>query len=193
VLRTETGKPIRIPKSSISSHEKPIPFFGACSNSSTPFIKRILRLFYDQFYPLSWEKTLKKEVSGNQHHYHLDSSCPVYPEIKSLVLKTVGLCDVLKRALAPAEDHIELACVFGSFAKGDYGNESDVDVLLVSDLPGVELAKLTGPVQNEIGRAVNVSHFSVEEFRRRKQEKDHFVTRILENHRMMIIEKSNDT
>jgi len=136
---------------------------------------------------------LKKEITGNQHRYQLDPTCPVHSEIKGLILKTVGLYDVLKRALAPAEDHIELACVFGSFAKGDYGNESDVDVLVVSDLSGLELAKLTGPVQNEIGRAVNVSHFSVEEFRKRKQEKDHFVTRILEDHRMMIFDKSNDT
>jgi predicted nucleotidyltransferase len=136
---------------------------------------------------------LRKEISGNQHHYQLDSACPIYPEIKGLVLKTVGLYDVLKRAFAPAKDHIELVFVFGSFATGDYGNKSDVDLFVVSDLPGVELAKLTGPVQNEIGRAVNVSHFSTEEFRRRKQEKDHFVTRALGDPRMTIIEKLNDT
>ena len=135
---------------------------------------------------------LKKEISGNQHRYQLDSTCPVYPEIKGLVLKTVGLHEVLNGALAPAVKQIEFACIFGSFAKGDYGNDSDVDVLVVSDLPGIELSKLTGPVQNEIGRAVNVSHFSVEEFRKRKQEKDHFVTTILENNQMVIIGKSND-
>jgi len=123
---------------------------------------------------------LTKEISGNQHRYQLDPDCPIHNEIKGLVLKTVGLSDVLKRVFGPVEKEIELALIFGSFASGDYDNTSDVDLFVVSELSGVKLSELLGPVQNEIGRAINVSQFSRSEYRRRKKQRDHFLTRVLE-------------
>ncbi len=130
---------------------------------------------------------LKREVSGNQHRYQLDPQCPILGEIKSIFLKTVGLTEVFKAALNPVKEKIELAFVFGSFATDDYGNQSDIDLLVVSELAGVRLAELLGPVQNEIGRSINVSQFSPVEYRRRLQEKDHFVSQVIEGPRMTII------
>jgi predicted nucleotidyltransferase len=130
---------------------------------------------------------LKKEVSGNQHHYQLDPHCPINREIRGIVLKTVGLSDLLNDALRPVEDKIEMAFVFGSFASGDYGNDSDIDLFVVSDLAGVKLAELLGPVQNEIGRAINTSQFAPTEYKERRQRGDHFLTRVFDGPRIMII------
>jgi predicted nucleotidyltransferase len=121
---------------------------------------------------------LKREILGNQHRYQLDPRGSVNKEIKSIILKTVGISRVIKKALTPVEQRIELAFVFGSFASGEYGNESDVDLFIVSDMTGVELAELLGPVQDDIGRPINVSQFSPAEFRSRKQEGDHFVKHV---------------
>jgi len=130
---------------------------------------------------------LKKEVSGNQHRYQLDPHCPINREIRGIVLKTVGLSDLVNKALRPVEDKIEMAFVFGSFASGDYGNDSDIDLFVVSDLAGVKLAELLGPVQNEIGRAINTSQFAPTEYKERRQRGDHFLTRVFDSPRIMII------
>lgn len=130
---------------------------------------------------------LKREVTGNQHRYQLDPSCPINREIRGIVLKTVGLSSVLEKALSPAQDKIELAFVFGSFASGDYANDSDIDLFVVSDLPGVKLAEILGPVQNEIGRAVNTAQLSPTEYKQRRQQGDHFLTRVFGGPRIMII------
>lgn len=130
---------------------------------------------------------LKREVTGNQHHYQLDPQCPINREIKGIVLKTVGVSDVLKEALRSGEKKIELSFVFGSFASGDYGNESDVDLFVVSNLSGVKLAELLAPAQNEIGRAINISQFTPSEYRQRRQRGDHFLTRVFDGPRIMII------
>ena len=130
---------------------------------------------------------LIREISGNQHRYQLDPDCPIYKEIKGLVLKTVGLSDVLKRVLHPVEKEIELAFIFGSFASGDYDNTSDVDLFVVGDLSGVRLAEVLGPVQNEIGRAINVSQFTPTEYRRRKKRRDHYLTRVLEGAKIIVV------
>ena len=130
---------------------------------------------------------LKKEVSGNQHRYQLDPQCTINSEIRGLVLKTVGVSDVIKKALSSVEDKIDIAFVFGSFATGDYGNESDVDLLVVSDIAGVKLAELLVPAQNEIGRPINVSQFTPSEYRQRRESRDHFLTRAIEGPRIDII------
>ncbi len=54
---------------------------------------------------------LKKKVSGNQHRYQLDSLCPIYLEIKNLIVKTVGIADIIKHALEPVAPDIELAFI----------------------------------------------------------------------------------
>ena len=43
--------------------------------------------------------TVRKQ--GNQKHYQANASAPVFVELRSLVLKTMGLADVLRAALAP--------------------------------------------------------------------------------------------
>ena len=130
---------------------------------------------------------LKREVAGNLHRYRLDPECPIAPEIRALIVKTVGIGDLIKEALKPLEKKIELAFVYGSFASGDFGNESDVDLLIVGEVSGIQLAKMLGPVQNQIGRSINVSQFTAVEYRRRKEQHDHFVTRVLEGQRIPLV------
>ena len=130
---------------------------------------------------------LRREVSGNQHRYQLDPLCPIYKEIKGIIIKTVGIAEEIKRALKPAEKEIKLAFVYGSFASGDYGNDSDVDLFIVTELPGIKLAELLGSLQSEIARSINISQFSSAEFSQRKQESDHFLIRVLEGPKIILI------
>ncbi len=130
---------------------------------------------------------LKREVTGNQHRYQLDPLCPIQREIKRLIIKTVGVAALLKKALGSAEHEIDRAFIYGSFASGDYGNDSDVDLFIVSELSGLELAERLGNVQNEIGRPINVSQLTSDEYKQRKVENDHFLTRVLEGPKIAII------
>lgn len=135
---------------------------------------------------------LKRDIIGNQHRYQLDVNCPILKEIKGIIIKTVGVVHLLRQALASAEKEIERAFVFGSFASGDYGNESDVDLFMVTELTGLKVAGLIGDLQNEIGRAINVSQFSLEEFERRKQNNDHFLSQVLKGPQIYIIGKNDE-
>jgi len=130
---------------------------------------------------------LRREITGNQHRYQFDALCPIHREIKGIIVKTVGIAELLKHALGSVEEKIDLAFVYGSFATGDYGNESDVDLFIVTALSGLKLAGLLGDVQNEIGRSVNVSQFTLHEYKRRKDQNDHFLNRVLEGPKITII------
>ena len=50
--------------------------------------------------------TVKRQ--GNQKHYQANSDAPVFAELRGLVLKTMGLTDVLRAALAPNPPNLSL-------------------------------------------------------------------------------------
>jgi len=56
---------------------------------------------------------------GKQKHYQANAASPVFEELRGLVLKTSGLADLLREALAPVERRIRAAFVYGSIAKGE--------------------------------------------------------------------------
>lgn len=130
---------------------------------------------------------LRKEVTGNQHRYQLDPNCPIYLEIKKIIVKTVGIAEVIKNALNPIKKDIKYAFVFGSFVSGDFGNDSDVDLFIITELSGLKLSELLSDVQSKTGRSLNVAQFTLDEFNRRKARNDHFLTRVLGGPKIEII------
>ena len=130
---------------------------------------------------------LRRELAGNQHRYQLDPDCPIGGEIKGLIIKTVGVAELIRQALIPSEDKIDRAFIYGSFATGDYGNESDVDLFLVTELPGLKVAELLGEVQNKIARSINVSQFTLIEYNQREKMKDHFLMSVLNSFKIVLI------
>jgi len=136
---------------------------------------------------------LRREISGNQHRYQLDPACPIRKEVKGIISKTVGIADVLKKGLAQVIDEIHLAFIYGSFASGEYGNESDVDLFIVSDISGIKLSELLGPLQEQLGRAINTSQFSLLEYQERKEKGDHFVNRVLDGPKVVLYGSLNES
>ena len=104
--------------------------------------------------------TIRKQ--GNQKHYQANASAPVFAELRGLVLKTMGLADVLLAALLPLAGQIDAAFVYGSVAKQQVTAQSDIDVLIVSSsastLANLSYADVFGALEAAsatLGRKVN--------------------------------------
>jgi hypothetical protein len=54
---------------------------------------------------------------GNQKYYQAQRESPVFTELHGLIVKTVGVVEPLRAALAPLASRIHLAFVFGSVAQ----------------------------------------------------------------------------
>ena len=74
---------------------------------------------------------VQTRVSGNRTYYRGNTAHPLYQEIRSLVLKTSGLADVIHKALGT--ESIRVAFVFGSLASGSETSESDIDLLVIGE------------------------------------------------------------
>jgi len=122
---------------------------------------------------------------SNRVYYSAKTENPLYPEIRNLVLKTLGLADVLKSALL--DKRVRMAFVFGSIARGEEKAGSDVDLMVIGQLGLRDLSRLLSGVEEKIGRDVNPHVLREEEFRKRLRAKEHFVSRVMESPKIFII------
>jgi predicted nucleotidyltransferase len=129
---------------------------------------------------------------GNQKHYQANALAPVFEEIRGLVLKTSGLVDVLRAALAPLAGQIHIAFVFGSVAKAKDTVTSDVDLLVVSDtLAYGELFAALEPATNRLQRTVNPTLYSRSEIDSRMRAGNQFIKRVLAQPKMWVLGEIN--
>lgn len=116
---------------------------------------------------------------GNQKHYQANPHAPVFDELRSIVLKTSGLADPVRRALQPLARTIELALIYGSVARGEAHAGSDVDLLIVAnDLALETLYSRLLAVEKALGRKINPTLYTSDEFRKRSRSSS-FVKKLL--------------
>ena len=130
--------------------------------------------------------TVKRQ--GNQTHYQANAEAPVFTELRGLVLKTMGLADVLRVALTPLAPQIAQAFVYGSVAKQQDTAASDIDVMIVSEDLGY--ADVFGALENAtatLGRKVNPTLYTPAEMAKRINNDNAFVTRVLRQPKIWLI------
>jgi predicted nucleotidyltransferase len=125
---------------------------------------------------------------GNQKHYQANPGSPVFDELRVLVLKTVGLADVLRGALAPLSRDIRAAFVYGSIAKGQDTAASDIDLMVVSDrVTHADLFAALEQATAQLGRKVAPTIYSSKELSKRVKQENAFVTRVLAQPKLWLI------
>jgi predicted nucleotidyltransferase len=125
---------------------------------------------------------------GNQKHYQANASAPIFEELRGLVLKTSGLVDVLRSALAPLGAQIDAALVFGSVAKGLDTAKSDIDLLVIGEtLSYAELFAALEPASTRLKRTINPTLYSQVEIDKRIRDGNSFVNRVLEQPKLWVI------
>lgn len=125
---------------------------------------------------------------GNQKHYRANRESPIFEELHGLILKTVGLTGPLFAALAPFAPRITAAFVYGSLAKGGDTARSDVDLMIIgNELNYSEIYDALQQAEKALSRPVNPTIYSLREFRRRRQERNAFLARVLGGSRIWLI------
>ncbi len=123
---------------------------------------------------------------GNQVRYKADRSCVVFEELASLLRKTVGMADLLRDALAPLEDQIETAFLFGSTAQGKEGSYSDVDLMIIGNVSFEDVVKAIHQAEEKLGREINPVILRSKDFRAKLKSRDAFIHHVLAEPKIMI-------
>jgi hypothetical protein len=136
---------------------------------------------------------LTTERVGNLRRFQANRNCPVFDELVALVRKTLGIGPLLRDALGPLLPRLRAAWIYGSVAKETDTANSDIDVMLVgADLLLGEVLEQLVPMEEALGRKINPTCFSTEEFAARRAEPDSFVNRVLSQPVLPLIGDANE-
>jgi predicted nucleotidyltransferase len=135
---------------------------------------------------------VRRDVRGKHVYFQANQQAAIFPELQGLFAKSAGLVDILREAPMPLAGRMRAAFVFGSAARGELHASSDIDLLVVGE---VSFGDVIAPVQEaekRLGRDVNPTVYSADEFRAKVLAKQHFLTTVLTGPKMFVLGGESD-
>jgi len=131
--------------------------------------------------------------SGNQKHYQARRDSPIFEELHRLIVKTVGVAEPLRQALAGKAQAIRAAFVYGSVAKGTDRARSDIDLMIVSDtLTYGDVFETLQRAEAALGRTINPTVLTVAQWGTKRARAGSFAARIARQPRTFVIGCQDD-
>jgi len=135
---------------------------------------------------LEREGLFVSEISGRQKYFHLNREYPLLPELRRIVTKTIGAARLLAQSLKGLAG-IEEAYVYGSFARSQQDTASDIDVLVIGSPKTEDLAEAVERLERRLGREINYTVLTRNEFEARRARKDAFLEDVWHNKRVPLL------
>jgi len=129
---------------------------------------------------------LRKRQSSNRIYYTVNTFNAFFPELLALVAKEDGLAGSIYKNIK-ALGKIEYAVLSKGFVRGRKSTALDVDLFVVGEIAEDLLNKLVKEEESRIGKEINFSVMTPEEFLSRKRTGDQFVERFMSQSRIMLV------
>jgi predicted nucleotidyltransferase len=130
---------------------------------------------------------VRRWAEGNRVYFGREPDCPFLPELQGILVKTVGLVEILREELRPTADKIRIAFVYGSVAKGQERAESDVDIMVIGAATLSDLSPSLHKAEKRLGRPVNATVFPPREFSAKIERKNHFLRSVLAAEKIFVL------
>lgn len=157
------------------------------------YVREIARITGEDYKNVSIELRNLEEIGllcsqkeGNLKYFGLNKEFLIYEELKSIFLKTRGAVGVIKDIFSK-QKNIDYAFIYGSFASGEESEKSDIDLMVIGEIPLETLLKLMREPENLLSRVVNPSLYNLSEIKKRVKEKDPFIIQVTNDPKIMLI------
>jgi hypothetical protein len=124
---------------------------------------------------------VKSERIANLKYFQANTKSPLYPELKNLITKSLGLPGALKAVLRSAG--AKAAFIYGPYAEGE--DVDSVSIMVIGATSPVD--KEFKNLMKKFGYAINWIEMDEEEYRRKRRKKDSSLLRILSGKRIPLI------
>lgn len=121
----------------------------------------------------------------------VNKSLPFFAELKSLMVKSVGLSDLLRMALSELKQ-TRYALVYGSFASGEESVSSDVDLLIIGDVDEERVLHVVSGIEKEVEREINYILWSEQEFMEKVKSRHHLLRGIASKPVIMLVGEEDE-
>jgi predicted nucleotidyltransferase len=122
---------------------------------------------------------------GKVKLYRLNKTYPIYSELKNIVRKTISIEGRLKNIIQ-AHNDIMFAFLYGSFAKGEESSMSDVDIIIIGEMPPKTIKSELFRYQSQIGREINSTVYTKQEFLDKLKNKNHFISTVVKEPKIFL-------
>lgn len=131
--------------------------------------------------------------AGNRKHYQANQQSPVFQELHGIVVKTFGLADIVRNALAPYVGRVDVAFIYGPLAAGFHEGANAIDIMIVApDISYTDLVAGLAECEREIGRPFNPVIYRPADLRRKLAASNAFLTRVLKQPKIFLIGTKHD-
>jgi predicted nucleotidyltransferase len=129
---------------------------------------------------------LVRRREGTRAYFKAETKSPVFRDLQQLFEKTAGLAATMEQMLTPFGGKILCAFVYGSVAGGREHASSDVDLMVIGRAGLSALSPALRKAEERLGREVNVTAYSPEEFQDKIKSRDHFLTAVLRRRKRFV-------
>lgn len=123
---------------------------------------------------------IERREKGKKIFYQANKKSPIFKELRSLLTKTAGAGEAVKKALLPHKNRIEVAFLYGSAAEGAFRSTgSDIDLMVIGQTSFSELSSVLRPAEALLGREINPTVYAAKEFKKKLLAKHPFILNVL--------------
>src|SRR3989338_1725742 len=139
------------------------------------------------------EKLLKinlvhKYEKGNMSIYSINKNNIIFHELRQIFLKTDYLGELIRKEL---KEKVKYAFIYGSFAKGEETEASDIDLFVIGDMKEDDLIRAIQKLEETTGREINYVLWNEKTFKQRAQN-HHLLKTIKKSEIIMLIGDENE-
>lgn len=135
---------------------------------------------------------LEQRRDGRRVYFRAETRSPVFADLRGVLEKTAGLVPTLQNLFRPFAAEISVAFIYGSVARKEEHATSDVDLMVIGSVGLAELSSGLRNAEKQLGREINITNYSVHEFRGKIHRHDHFLTQVLKSGIQFVIGEHND-
>ena len=99
---------------------------------------------------------------------------------------------MLARMLKPLGNGVRCAFIYGSVARNQEHAMSDVDLMVIGSAGVADLSPALRKTEHRLGREINVTAYSLEEFREKVKSSDHFLMAVLRGGKQFVKGSQDD-
>ena len=129
---------------------------------------------------------LTSEKVGNLRYYVANRSALLFPEMKGMIEKTVGVAGTAQEALR-AVPGVESAFLYSSNGSNPVDGTGDIAMLVVGRADLRDLNETVTHLEGKLGRSINYTVFDEAEYERRRAEGDPFLAEVLKGKRVTLV------
>lgn len=111
-----------------------------------------------------------RRSQGNMTLFRLHRNSPIAEELKRIFLKTESFGQYIRSSLEEIGD-VKFALIYGSFAKGEEAETSDIDLLIVGKINERKVLSVLERIEERVARETNYIAWTEEEFEEKARDR----------------------